>query len=80
MAIKGSSLGLNKGSAEREPEKILNIKIHKSEVAKDAVDTKENTKDQISFDKSKDVEKTASEKVSQRERNGKVDPEAWMRD
>jgi hypothetical protein len=79
MAIKGSALGLNKDSRQHTPEKILNIKIHKSDVSKDC-ETKENTKDQISFDKSKDEGKTISHKTSNREKNGKVDPQEWMRD
>ena len=79
MAIKGSALGLNKDSRQHTPEKILNIKIHKSEVPNDC-ETKENTKDQLSLDKSKDEGKTVSHKTSNREKNGKVDPQEWMRD
>ena len=74
MAIKGSAFAMNPDSRQRTPEKILNIKIHKSEVPQqNAVDTKENTQD-----KSKDVDKTQSNNVSGRE-NG-VDPQAWIRD
>ena len=80
MAIKGSALGLNKESRNHSPEKILNIKIHKSDASKDKCDTKENTKDQISFDKSNAEGKTQSLKTSNRENTVKVNPEEWMKD
>jgi hypothetical protein len=43
MAIKGSAFAMNKDSRQHTPEKILNIKIHKSETSQQVVDTKENT-------------------------------------
>ena len=43
-------------------------------------DTKENTKDQASFDKSKEEGKTISHKTTHREKNNKVDPAEWMRE
>ena len=71
---------MNANSRPHSPEKILNIKIHKSEIsAPNAVDTKENTKSQ---DQSKEEPKSklSSNNVTGRENNGGVDPQAWIRD
>jgi len=75
MAIKGSAFTMNKDSRQNTPDKIVNVKIHKSETSQQAVETKENTKDI-----SKDEKQTRSNDATNRDNKIAVDPQAWIID